>query len=803
MEKVGTVAFAHADRPITQDGTSPFESTYHKGEAADVPLGDFLARPVQVLETDITVGGVLLSTFDPWTLFFDNALVKRRVEGFRLARGNLCLRFMITGNPMAFGRFIAAYKPLGNYNIAPTPHVYNESLVCYYTQHMHVFLDPSTGEGGEMKLPFFCTENWLDLSSTVSLASMGDVVLASVVPLDSAISASPGCSIRVFAWMENAELAAPTVGAYDIWTPQAPIPEETSITVTFASMIVSTMSVLMALITFYMKEWMPIKPALRSLSSRNSDETLQASEFWKHPLSSTASAVAKGAGLLATIPELEPYALATETAAGLVTNLAQIFGLSRPQILTNIVRHREFHVGELATANTHEAVARLGVDVKGQLSIDPRTVGLSGVDEMSFAYLLSKDTVFWKLGWNLTDTAGSSLGMLCVTPEQHVLDTSTATTNSIITPQGVIANQFRYWHGTIIYRFRVVASAFHRGRLRIVYDPCTSAASSMNQVYSRIVDIEETRDFEIPVKWHAPTTFLKVRGITPGVGGYYGASITEYPNNTNGIVRIEVLTPLQSPDPTIANEIKILVSQRMTDDAEFMCPYDWCYANNWSLTSPTGESLQAPTLSASEEKADTPGEAHTSMDEVGTTPITPADKTSLVFGGESVKSVRTLLRRYVHRGTVASVSTLNYNVKKSMKHSNLRGTQVLWASYAGWRGSMRQKCVANSDAVITVNHDPTGSASATTFTSPFTALFANTRATEVEIPFYSHRRFVPCLGDYGFTAYAFDGIDDLDPNNGIMHYDISPIATVSVFDAMGEDFALFWHLGLPRVYHAP
>jgi hypothetical protein len=783
---------------------SPFESTFHKGEAADVPLGDFLSRPVQIFDTEIGVGSTILSEFDPWTLFFTNSLVKRRVEGFRLARGNLCLRFMITGNPMAFGRFIAAYKPLGNFNIAPTPHVFNETLVCYYTQHMHVFLDPSTGEGGEMKLPFFCMENWLDLSSTISLASMGDVVFASVVPLDSAISAAPSCSVRVFAWMENAELAAPTVGAYDIWTPQAPITDEATTTVTVASMAVSTLSVLMALITFYMKEWMPIKPALRTLSSRASDETLQASEFWKTPLSSTASAVAKGAGLLSRIPELEPYALATETAAGLVANVAAIFGLSRPQILTNLIKHREYKVGELATTNTHEAVARLAMDAKGQLSIDPRTVGLSGMDEMSFAYLVSKDTVFWKLGWNLTDTAGSSLGMLCVTPEQHVLDTSTATTNSIITPQALIANQFRFWHGTIIYRFRIVASAFHRGRIRIVYDPCTSATSEMNQVYSRIVDIEETRDFEIPVKWHAPTTFLKVRGITPGVGGYYGASITEYPNNTNGILRIEVLTPLQSPDPAIANEIKILVSQRMTEDAEFMCPYDWAFANNWALTSPTGESLQAPELSASDSKADTPGEAQTAMDEVGTTPITPVDKTALVFGGESIKSVRTLLRRYTYHSTYNSVSSFRIPIKRPMKTSNLRGFQVLWSSYAGWRGSIRQKVVANSTGVaITAAHDPFGDPAGTPFATGFTGLFSNQEAVEIEAPFYSHRRFVPCLGDAVLTAYNFKNYDNLDPNMSYVHYDVSPIATLTGYMAVGEDFALFWHLGTPRLYHNP
>jgi hypothetical protein len=36
---------------------------------------------------------------------------------------------------------------------------------------------------------------------------------------------------------------------------------------------------------------------------------------------------------------------------------------------------------------------------------------------------------------------------------------------------GAAAMPFKYWSGSMKYRFQVVCSAFHRGRIAVVYDP--------------------------------------------------------------------------------------------------------------------------------------------------------------------------------------------------------------------------------------------------------------------------------------------------------------------------------------------
>lgn len=687
--------------------------------------------------------------FDPWTLFLNDPQVKRRIEGFKHIRGTLCIRAMITGNPMYAGRYMLFYRPRELDCIPDLASPFGDARLIQASQHMHIMLDPGTGEGGEMHLPFFCPENWIDLTSTRSVTTMGRLNLFTPVALTAANSASASCYIKILAWMENVELAGPTATAYGSWTPQS-------------------------------------------------------SEFGKHPISTVASAVAKGAGLLARVPQLEPYALATQTAAGLVGTLASAFGFSRPQVLSNPSRFREMLMGEMATTNTHELVHRLGLDCKGELTVDPRTVGLPPVDEMSFDHIVQKDNIIKVSQWDTGDATGSAIDTFKVTPCQFGTDTTTINNRSALTSQAAVAVQFRYWRGTIIYRFRIVASAMHRGRLRITYDPVATGTSDFNEVYSHIVDIEETRDFEIPVAWHANTSFLRVNPPDVGSTNFnHGSSITHLPTFENGALRIEVLNPLGTPDPTLNVGASIIVSQRMTDDYEFGFPYNFPIANNWRFFSAAAEGMQGGDAEATDEPSD-PSSATVATEPMGTTQIPDEDHTMKVFMGESPRSCRTLMRRYNYKYIALAVNSFTFQTRGKTKNVDQKLDVMEWFTwqYIGWRGSIRIKMLGDLKTPAIV-FPLTGTSTVSNADQNGAATFINDQAVEVEVPFYSNKRFAVARGNTEYTDYTADQYDALDPNRQHLYTSTLAVTNRRYYKAAGEDYALFWHVGLPLIYPEP
>lgn len=713
-------------------------------------MGDFLSRPVEIRTDTFSLGASPNFSFDPWSEFLNSLYVRNRIEGYKHVRGNLCLRFVINGNPYLSGRFMYYYVPRPLDNIVDQVTPFGDARLIQGSQHMHIMCDPTTGEGGLMKLPFFCPENWIDLTSTRSISAMGKVQCFSAADFRSANSATGTCTVRVYAWMEDMELSGPTASAYASWTPQA-------------------------------------------------------SELLTSPVSKLSSAAAKAAGALAMIPEIGPYMKATEMGLNAISKVAHLFGMSSPAIITERGSHvgtRRNFLGDLALATTNDPTTRLGLDVKGELTIDPRTVGLPPVDEMSFDYLVQKENIFHRVSWGISDSVGTSLEAIKVTPCQFGTDTTTIENRSMLTTQAAVASMFHFWRGTIIYRFRVVASALHRGRLRIVYDPVDSTASAMNQTYSRIIDLEHTRDFEIPITWNAMESFLRVS--PPGVGTTdfnHGNTITHEPTFENGALRIEVLTPLITPDPSLATGAQILVSQRMTPDYEFGYPSN--FISSWKLYSASAEGMQSGILVDSNDEPNEPEQASEAIPAVGDMDIPTVDHTCDVFMGESPKSYRTIGKRYQLGRNVSSTSA-HTNAVRNTKTEGLTVLEYIMWQYVGWRGSMRFKNAPSNgkaDRWYSVAlHNGFG-------TFPFLDQIPlgghwEASAISVEVPFYSNKRFAPARGAPGWSDYDYDTFNALDPNyrSITIRTNSTDGHTQFLFKKFGEDFSLFFHVGLPALY---
>lgn len=166
-----------------------------------------------------TSTGAIDVTLNPWKLFLEDSEVRKRIERYKLLRGRMHLRFTINGNPFLYGRAMAAYRPRPDYDDFKAP---TTAAMITMQQSMlpHIFLDPTSSEGGEMVLPFFSPNNWIELAGGTA-DEMGTIRLRSINPLNHANSANGICWISVYAWMSDCKLAAPTNKPYATYTAQS------------------------------------------------------------------------------------------------------------------------------------------------------------------------------------------------------------------------------------------------------------------------------------------------------------------------------------------------------------------------------------------------------------------------------------------------------------------------------------------------------------------------------------------------------------------------------------------------------
>lgn len=742
---------------------SEFDDTYSHGASLDVPLGEFLKRPVRLTTQTWTVGGGLNYTFNPWADFLNDPLVKRRLEGYRHVRGHMRIRVVVTGNPFQFGRAILAYEPWGQASNFGIGNINQRVAQMMLSQQPHIYIDASTSQGGEMTLPFFSPYNWIDLANALG-PDLGLMRLVDLTPLASINGFSGSTTIAIYAWMDDATICTPTSADYNLVTYQG--------------------------------------------------------EMGEHLVSKPASAVAKAAGLLSRIPLIRPYAIATEMAASAIGNIASIFGYSRPQIGENLSKYKTYDAGELATTNTHEAVARLGLDAKGQLTIDPRTVGLNGIDEMSIPYVVSRECLIAAPTWSQTDTEGTAIFSMSVSPVYLNIDTTTNPVKNAVPPCTAVSLMFERWRGEMVYRFSIVASNVHRGKLLVQYDPVTfSAGKPTNEVYSRVIDLAETRDFEIPVKWHASTSWL--RTWTPSFGsttnrgfGNNGNAAVD-PSIHNGQLSISVLTPLTSPDTTGSTDVRILVFPRGGHDLEFASPSDFPFRKITFRSTDPAESPQGAEHGEEAEEGVAPPHAVEQKDPMGTQTTPVNDHTNEVFFGESVVSLRSFLRRYraqpdsgltnvVSAGTAGSAPLRLPAREPIFNNLGVSVREWILGAYVGWRGSIRQKFVPRSRGLSFAcarGYNFTGSSSVLNVDR---GAFINADAIEAELPYYNSKRF--SLTRQSPTWTTLTNLDDLDPNNAALCYNALDGSADTVgysFTATGEDFAAFFFIGFPPVFLVP
>ncbi len=746
----------------------------------DVTLDEFFRRPLYYTSYTWTPnsGTVFGQNFNPWTVFFTNPRVSNRISNYNLLQAKLCVKFLINGNGFYYGRLMADYMILPGTDTVSSVNTLDPLNIVQASQRMHVMLDPTESQGATMYLPFIWPYNALKIPLG-EWSSMGTVYLREMNSLKHANASTQPLNISVYIWAEDVKLSVPT-------------------------------------------------------SANASGIVAQANEYMDSPVSNLASAVSGVATKLSKMPIIGPYARATDMVAGTVGNVAKLFGFSRPASIEAPIHNVPRLIGNMANTDTPDSVTKLTIEAKQELSVDPRIFGAKRPDELNLAYIASIPSFLTTFTWATTNAAQTLLWNSRVTP------CLIRYSNPLyyMPACAFAANPFNYWRGTMRFRFQIVASKYHTGRLAFVYDPnSTSNVKETNVAFTKVVDLGEEREFTIDVSWAHQASFLRCN-VVSGSTSYGTTALTT--NNSfmyNGTLSVFVVNELATPNSVVNNDIGINVWISMCDDAEFQGATE-AYVRTMSYGPVVGQ--------ADEYVDDTNAPAINSPDETVMDCLPKEDGTYLVYFGERVTSFRQLLKRYNFHSsyyppsTTAGVWKLSLTdfpyyrglfvngfhtsgVNKSYIVNNTL-LNYLAPAYVGMRGGLRSKYIStntsghyNSTMTVSRTQDNPGPANYSNFMSPITttsvSAFASQRLTqiplgiegmevttntqqpvvEVEFPFYRSVRFDHTRSP-GMTVVDCAGTSYHNVNTTVA---ASTFMWIDRFVAVGEDFQLFLFQGAP------
>jgi hypothetical protein len=450
---------------------------------------------------------------------------------------------------------------------------------------------------------------------------MGEIVIHGINDLKHANGALDAVTVSVFAWAEDVVLSIPTSVEQDNLLPQS------------------------------------------------------GDEYGDGPVSRPMGILARAAGTLSSAPIIGAYAKAAQIGATATSAMAQLFGYARPIDLTVPRKFIPNFFGNIANAMSEDSAIKLTLDPKQELTVDSRTMGLGGDDEMTLKSIAMRESYYVQFPWTVASSPEDLLFTSKVTPivwDEIVIDDNT---EYHLPACAFAALPFNKWRGTMKFRFQIVASAYHKGRLKVVYEPFAPLSNEYNTNFTHIVDLAKQRDFSVDIGWGQPTPFCNTSPTVSVDLPYSTSTPITVPSvlnrDFNGYISVYVVNELTTPNSDINNDISINVYVAMCDDFEVVEPTPDNIALYSVFPEPlVPQSAQLEMQSGDEmNQVDHPmkhpdGDMNEDEDKPMDIPVqhtiapklSDSDKTLDVFFADPVTSFRQVLKRYNYHTTYVPVS---------------------------------------------------------------------------------------------------------------------------------------------------
>lgn len=517
--EVGDTVKIHTESEPTSVSTDSSEDETMFAALDDSnPLAGFVSRPIRIKEYGFPPGQYLNFNFDPWALILNNPRIANRITNSFLMRGTVVLHFLISANSMMYGKLMATCFMHETWDQTYSTLGRNDrGDFVLKSQRPHVFLDQNNREA-EMRINFVYHRNMISLVDG-DWTNLCRISIDTFVPFTHAMGAADVVTMTILAHIEDCQLSIPTTVGIHGLTQQA-----------------------------------------------------QGGEYG--PISGPATAVAKVAGTLRSMGVFPTYARATEMVATALGKTAELFGFSRPALLDHVsniptMPHFSAGIGKMV-ANT------LALDPQQGRPIDPSIFGVSTEDELLIQAIARRRVYLDQFTFSVSDAIDKLLWIARVTPCQVV----NVGDGLAFTPSAWLAALFTYWSGSTKFIFEVTGSTFHKGTLRIQWDPVKIVfGEEFNLLHTILLDVSGESTHEVEIGWGQQDSYLPVER------DYRKATNNTYANppdtgfgsvdpHSNGVIGVSVVNELvsASPDAAASDTITISVFMEMCEDFSLIVP---------------------------------------------------------------------------------------------------------------------------------------------------------------------------------------------------------------------------------------
>jgi hypothetical protein len=268
-------------------------------------------------------------------------------------------------------------------------------------------------------------------------------------------------------------------------------------------------------------------------------------------------------------------------------SIASWFGFTNVPVIVDHMPYTPKVFGDFATSEISAPIARLALDPKNELSVDPRIVGLDGTDEMSIESIVTRESYLTTFQWKENNASNDALFWALADPTLARRNGDTLW----LTPMGHLSQMFENWTGDIEFRFVFQATKFHKGRVRIQFEPLTnlSGVGDTQTVTSTVVhDIGNSTDLTVRVPFNQAAQWLGVKTYRNNYTEAFGSvQPTNQVYQNNGKIGVFVQNALTGP--AAVNDIFVSVFVRGCDNMSFANPREIRMTNSFATIVQTME----------------------------------------------------------------------------------------------------------------------------------------------------------------------------------------------------------------------
>jgi hypothetical protein len=734
-------------------------------------LSDFLDRMTELQSITFTNSDLAMShimSFNPWTLYLQNARIADKAKTYSYMRGTICLYFMFQAPGNAYGSYVfsAICNPPGNQAVVNgTLNNHVEVANCLQVDH-YVRVDLSSSENASLQLPFVWPYDYAEYNPTSSKygPNVWTICITCLSPVQTSI---PGgvttATCKVFAHLMDYEMVVPKLEGKQ-------------------------------------SRKGALKPhknlSLHKIAATVGSSAREATGIKEGAVSKVADKVEAVADKLSGVPLIGPYAQTAAKAAHAVGKIGHFFGFSRdsePMDPMPVTFRSVSNVAQFEGPDRSEWAAL----TKGpEISYDPTLVDGTDVDVMSNTSLFNRWTYVTSFTWPQASTSGTFLGNVPVMPSYMYKNTTTNRYHP--SPAAYVGYPFNYWRGDMEYLIIIPVSKLHRGTLQVIWEPYGSsiaaATSVTNSTLTTIYDVTAGSELHVSVGYARDIPFCINQPSS-------GSDIVNY-SWTNGRVFFRIVNPLLCQDPEAS--VQVHVFGRACANMEFAGPRN-------TIRSPLGELLPIHG-SITLEGAAGDGEDH----HEDVIPLVAASKPypmDDLLWGERFESVRALMQKpsrlfmdtSKREWFMPQGGPIPFNIPDDKPEQHC----FTWAGYyralfVGWSGSERFKFFPISPEEWTACEPvfpPIGGDVDLSLFPPNTitpmCFDGQNRGYEVAIPYFGSRKFLSydyMSQDFNNQATRGTAVRYFNRTNAALPVDISTICYYSY----GPDIRVNYFRQVPK-----